>query len=81
MCLYVKFPIIKSKEYLTEENSCFVVLTKYLNERLNRHCRFPNERPFPGLRGAFIWAGTLIKYFSCEGGFVWVGALFGIIAV
>ena len=58
MC--VNFLIIKNKEYLTEENSFFVIPTNYLNERLCRHCKFPNEHPFPGLRGA------LVKFFSCE---------------
>ena len=35
---------------MTEENSCFFILTNYLNEALCRHCKFLNERPFPGLR-------------------------------
>ena len=52
--LNVNFLIIKNKEYLTEENSCFVILTNYLNERLCKHCKFPNELPFPGLSGALI---------------------------
>ena len=47
---------MKNKEYLTEENSCLVILTYYLNERLCRHCKFPNERPFPGLRKG--WRGV-----------------------
>ena len=38
-------------EYLTEENSCFVILTNYLNECIGRHSKFPNEHSFPGLRG------------------------------
>ena len=59
--MFVNF-LIKNKEYLTEENSCFVILTNYMNKRLCRHCRFGNERPFPDLRG------VLIKFFSCEKG-------------
>ena len=51
--VFVNFLIIKNKENMTEENSCFVILTNYLNERLCRHCKFPNERPFPGLKGEF----------------------------
>ena len=42
-------------EYLTEENSCFVILTNYLNECIGRHSKFPNEHSFPGLRG---WVGV-----------------------
>ena len=34
---------------MTEENTCFVILN-YLNEHLYRHCKCPNERPFPVLR-------------------------------
>ena len=60
--VFVNFLIIKNKEYLTEKNSSFVILTNYLNERFCRHCKFPNERPLPGLR----WA--LIKFFSYEEG-------------
>ena len=60
--------IKKNKKYLTEENYCLVILTDYLNKRLWRHCKFPNERPFPGLRGTLIYAGALIKLFSCEEG-------------
>ena len=59
---------MKNKEYLTEENSCFVILTNHLNERLCRHYKFPNVRPFPGLRGPLILAGAFIKFFSCEEG-------------
>ena len=47
-----KFPYYKNKEYLTEENSCFIILTKILNECLCRHCKFPNEHHFLGLTGA-----------------------------
>ena len=45
--VFVNFLIIKNKDYLTEENFCFVILTNYLNERLCRHCKFSNEQPFP----------------------------------
>ena len=48
----VNFLIRKNKRHLTEEKSCFVILTNYLNERLRRHCK----------------GGALIKYFSCEEG-------------
>ena len=54
MNVFVNFLIIKNKECLAEENSCFVIPTNYLNECLCRHCTFPNEYPFPGLRGALI---------------------------
>ena len=65
--MFVNF-LIKNKEYLTEENSCFVILTNYMNKRLCRHCKCGNERPFPELRGVLIEAGALIKFFSCEKG-------------
>ena len=47
--MFVNFFIIKNKEYLTGENSCFVILTSYLNEPRSRHCKFPNERLFSSL--------------------------------
>ena len=56
--MFVNFLIIKNKEYLTEENYCFVILTNYLNERLCRHCKFPKEHPSPGLSGRSFKAGT-----------------------
>ena len=40
--IFVNFLILKNKVYLTEENSCFVILRNYLNERLCRHCKFPH---------------------------------------
>ena len=52
-CIY-KFHYYKKQRYLTKENSCFVILTNYMNERLCRHCKFPNGCPFPGLTGALI---------------------------
>ena len=52
-CLYHRLHL-QNKEYLTEENSCFVIRTDYLNEGLCRHCNFPNECPFPGLSGSVI---------------------------
>ena len=60
--VFVNFLIIKNKEYLTEENSCFVIFTSYLNKHLCRHCKFPNECPFLSLRE------VLIKFFGCEEG-------------
>ena len=60
-------------EYLTEENSCFVILTNYLNECIGRHSKFPNEHSFPGLReGRGRWRSfkpeCLLIFFSCEEG-------------
>ena len=60
--VFANFLIIK-KQRISRENSCSVILTNYVNEHLCRHCKFPNECPFPGLRG------VLIKFFSCEESF------------
>ena len=57
--MFVNFLSIKNKEYLTGEN--FVIHTNYLNQRLCRHCKFPNERSFPGSRGDGVGHKTNIK--------------------
>ena len=66
--MFVNFLITKNIEYLTEENSCFVILTNYLNEHICRHLKFPSERPFPSLKEELIQTRALIKFFSCEEG-------------
>ena len=60
--MFVNFLTIKNKEYLTEGNSCFVILTNYLNERFCRHCKFPNERLFPDLRGDSFKPGRSLHF-------------------
>ena len=82
---------MKNKEYLTEENSCLVILTYYLNERLCRHCKFPNERPFPGLRkgwrGVGGGVGRSLSFSAVErgahskGALIQAGTIFQIITV
>ena len=47
--LNVNFLIMIKKEYLTEKLFFFIILAKHLNERLCKHCQFPNEHVFPGL--------------------------------
>ena len=70
--MLVNFFIIK-KQYMTEENSCFVILTNYLNERVCRHFKFPNERPFSGLReggreGDSFKPGRLLNFSAVKRG-------------
>ena len=85
--MFVNFLILKNKEYLTEEDSCFVILTKYMNERFCRHCKFPNELPFPNLRGPSFKLGRSLKFSAVnrgahsKGTFIYVKALFQIITV
>ena len=52
--MFANFLIIKNKEYLTEENSSSFILASNVDERLYKHCKCPNEQPFPCLRGALI---------------------------
>ena len=63
--MLVNFLVLKSKEYLTEGDSCFAIFTKYLNVRLCRHFKFSNEHPFPGFRGRSLnfqlWRGAFIR--------------------
>ena len=60
--LFSAVQCIVFKEYLTEENSCFVILSTYLNERLCRHCKFPDECPFPGLGGRSLKPGCSFNF-------------------
>ena len=62
--MFVNFFSIKNKEYLIKENSYFFILTNYLNECLCRHCKSPNECPFPGLRGRSLNFSAVKKGFQ-----------------
>ena len=79
--------IIKNKGYLTEENSCFVMFTNYLNEHLCRLCKFPNERTFPSLSGRSFKPGRSLSFSAVKrsthskGAFIQAGALLQIITV
>ena len=85
--MIVNFLIIKNKEYLTEENSCFVILTNYLNKHFSWYCKFLNKSLFPGLRGHSLKPGRLLNFCpgkrraQSKGIFIQAGALFSIIMV
>ena len=85
----LNFLIVKNKGDLTADNSCFVILANYLNERLCRNCKFPNECPFLGLRGGgcsfkpghSLNFSAVKKGAHSKGAFIQAGVLFQIITV
>ena len=63
--MFVNFFIIKHKEYLTEENSCFVIFTNWVTLQALQISKWA---PCSLFEGSTDLSQALIKFFSCKQG-------------